>query len=351
MRSALLVLVLLGSSGALAQRNPELEKAQLLLAQKKYGPALKSLDAAAKKGGLERESMLTLLESRALAQAWLGQTEQAEADFRSVLQLDARRELAGKYTGKPAAVIASALEWFKANGTIEVGPLEPGAEDGRLKQISLFVKNDPLKLVRQVRFYIRADGGAWKPQDAQLINGAAATDVDSAAVEWWAELQTEKKDQLLFLGSAGRPIKQAPPAPVAVVKKADAPVAAAPAKLTPVEKPVEKVATVSTSGSALRPVGYVLLGLGVVAVGVGSYFGITANGLRDGVRADLAKGGVDPVDLYNRDQQAISSSTVANILFVGAGALGLSGGLLWFLGRDVTVVPGAGGGVTVLGKF
>lgn len=349
---ALVLTISLGALSAFAQRNPDLEKAQQLLAQKKYDAALKSLAAAAKKGGLERESLLTLLESRGLAQASLGQTQKAEESFRSVLQLEPKRDLTGKYTGKVASVIATAKEWFKENGGIELGPLDPGAQDGRVKQISLFVKNDPLKLIDQVRFYVRKDGGAWKPVEASLANGAAATDVDAEVVEWWAEALSERKDQLMFLGSAGRPIKQTAPPPVVVaeVKKADAPVET---KLASVEKKPEATVELAPvmKPSPLRPVGYVLLGLGVAAAGVGTYFGISSNGVRTTVRESLAAGGYDPLELYNRDQGAISGARIANIMFAAAGALGVSGLLFVILGQDVAVVPGAGGGVTVLGKF
>lgn len=351
MRRLMLVVLAVASATSFAQRNPELERAQQQLAQKKYDAALKSLDAAEKKGGLERDSLLTLLESRGLAQASLGQLDKAEQDFRALLQLDAKRDLTGKYVGKVAGVIASAKEWFKANGGIELGPLEPGAQDGRVKQISLFVKNDPLRLISQVRFYLRKDGGAWKPVEAKVINGAAATDVDSETIEWWAEALSERKDQLLFLGSAGRPIKQRAPAPVVAVveTKTDAPERPS---VTPVQAPVVETRTTTTQrGSALRPAGYVLLGLGVVAAGVGTYFGVSSFGEREKIKAELSMGGFDVAALYARDQAAIGSARVANILFAAAGALGITGGVLWFLGRDVAVVPGAGGGVTVLGKF
>jgi hypothetical protein len=351
----LVLMVALVSLGALAQRNPDLEKAQQLLAQKKYDAALKSLEAAAKKGGLERESLLTLLESRGLAQASLGQTQQAEESFRSVLQLDARRDLTGKYTGKVAGVIASAKEWFKEHGGIELGPLDPGTQDGRVKQISLFVKNDPLKLISQVRFYVRKDGGAWKPIEASLVNGAAATDVDAETIEWWAEALSEKKDQLMFLGSAGRPIKQSAPVAVAAkepTKEVDAPAKQPETKLTPTPRPEERLeAQPVMQSSPLRPVGYVLLGLGAVGLGVGTYFGVNSNSIRTTVKADLAAGGSDPVELYNRDQSAIASARLANIMLISGGAVAATGLLFVIIGKDVAVVPGAGGGVTVSGKF
>ena len=103
--------------------------------------------------------------------------------------------------------------------------------------------------------------------------------------------------------------------------------------------------------SPLRPVGFVLLGLGVAAAGVGTYFGVTSAGQRKSVRDTQAAGGFDPVELYNRDQTAISNGAIANVLWAAGGALGVTGLIMVILGHDVAVVPGAGGGVTVLGTF
>jgi hypothetical protein len=369
LRASLLTLTL-AATAAFAQRNPDLEKAQQLLAQKKYDAALKAIEAAAKKGNLERESLLTLLESRGLAEASLGKTEKAEESFRAVLQLDARRDLTGKYTGKVATVVAAAKEWFKANGGIEVGPLDPGASDGRVTQVSLFVRNDPLKLINRAKFYVRTDGGAWKPQDAKVINGAAAIDTNGSAIDWWAELVSEEGNQLMFLGSAGKPIKQTAPAPVAVAKVEEKPAVVdapksngqqEPAKVTPKEERLEKpevTTTASTGGSALRPVGYVFIGLGVAAVGVGAYFGITANGMRESIKADLMAGRSTTAELYTRDQAAITNSIIANTLFITGAAVAVTGGIFWILGRDtspavsvVPVVTGNGAAVSMSGSF
>ncbi|MBL8916107.1 MAG: hypothetical protein JNM17_35735 [Archangium sp.] len=365
-RTALLVCALAATS-AFAQRNPDLEKAQKLLAAKKYAEALKAIDAASKKGNLERDSLLTLWESRGLAEASTGKLDKAEESFRSVLQLDPRRDLTGKYTGKVADVVARAKEWFKNNGGIEVGPLDPGAADGKVTQISLFVRNDPLKLISKAKFYVRVDGGPWKPVEAKVVNGAAATDINATTVEWWAELTSEENNQLMFLGSAGKPVKQSAPAPVAVAKVEEKPVVKdepgkAPggdavggnketpketAKVTPKDEDLSKpevTKSASSGGSALRPVGYVLIGLGVAAVGVGAYFGITYNGMRESIKADLMSGAASTSALYTRDQAAITNGAIANTLFISGGALVVTGALFWFLGRDT---GGAGGGVTV----
>lgn len=205
MKRMLLLALALSAATATAQRYPDLQKAQTLLAQKKYDAALKALDAAEKKGSLDREALLTLLESRGLALASLNKLDDAEKNFRSVLALDGKRDLTGKYQGKVAGVIAAAKDWYAKNGGIELGALEPGAEDGRVKQVSLFVKNDPLKLITHIRFYLRTDGGAWKPVDTNVANGAAAVDTDAATVEWWAAALTEKQDQLMFLALRASP--------------------------------------------------------------------------------------------------------------------------------------------------
>lgn len=357
-RTTLLVLALAATS-AFAQRNPDLEKAQKLLAAKKYAEALKAIEAASKKGNLERDSLLTLWESRGLAEASTGKLDKAEESFRSVLQLDPRRDLTGKYTGKVADVVARAKEWFKNNGGVEVGPLEPGAADGKVTQISLFVRNDPLKLIYKAKFYVRVDGGPWKPVEAKVVNGAAATDINAGTVEWWAELTSEENNQLMFLGSAGKPVKQSAPAPVAVAKVEekpvvkDEPVKETPketAKVTPKDEDLSKpeVTKASGGGSALRPVGYVLIGLGVAAAGVGAYFGITYNGMRESIKADLMSGAATTSALYTRDQAAITNGAIANTLFISGGALVVTGALFWFLGRDT---GGAGGGVTVAPVF
>jgi hypothetical protein len=71
------------------------------------------------------------------------------------------------------------------------------------------------------------------------------------------------------------------------------------------------------------------------------------------VRSSLAAGGVDPDELYNRDQSAITNAAVANTLWIAGGTVAATGLLFALLGTDVVVAPGASGnaGVSVAGKF
>lgn len=352
----LLLLLSLSSFAALAQKNPDLEKAQAQLAQRKYADALKSLDAAEKKGGLDRDSYLTLLESKGLALAQTGKADAAELSFRSVLCLDPKRELAGKYAGPVGKPIAAAIEWAKANGALELVALEPGVSNGRVKQISFAVKNDPLKLVKVVKFYVKSDGGSWKPTPGTVTNGAGSLDVDADVVEWWAETQDDKSSQVAFLGSALKPIKNTAPAPVAVVeKKPDAP--KADPVMTPEPKPEPKsepVAVTEAASSPLRPIGYGLLGAGVIAIGVGAYFGVTYNSERAAIKDALMTGSATQASLFERDQAAIRNGAIANALFIGGGALVAGGAVLWFVGGNsssMAIVPMGTNGLAVSGTF
>jgi hypothetical protein len=346
------------SSVAFAQKNPDLEKAQQLLAQKKYPEALKALEAAEKKGGLDRDSFLTLLETRGLAQASTNKLDQAELSFRAVLGVDPRRELSGKYAGVVNKPIDAAKAWLKENGPVSIVALDPGTSAGRVKQVSLAVKNDPQNVVKAVKFYVKLDGGSWKPMDASLVNGAASLDTDADAVEWWAELQDDKKNQVAFLGSALKPIRNTAPAPVAVApapapeKKVDAPKAEAmPAPVARAEPAVTTTTAPSVSGT--RIAGYALMGAGVIALGVGLAFGVTSNGQAAAIRMANVPG-ANQAELFAQDQARIQNATLANV-FVISGAVAAAGGaVLWFLGAPeapVAIVPMGPMGLAVTGRF
>src|SRR3954470_16022990 len=96
-----------------AQKNPELEKAQKLLASKKYADALKAIDAAEKKGGLDHDSLMTLLESKGLCQAELKKPDPATESLRALLALAPRRDIQGKYKGDVVKSLDAATEWVK----------------------------------------------------------------------------------------------------------------------------------------------------------------------------------------------------------------------------------------------
>jgi hypothetical protein len=320
----------------------DLEKAQQQLAAKKYAEALKSLEAAEKKGGLDHDSLLVLHESKGLAQASLKKLDKAEESFKVLLALDPRHDMTGKYKGEVVKAVEAAQAWLKDNGALSVVALDPGVQGGKVKQVSVSVKNDPLKLINSIRIYLKQDGGTWKPVDAPITNGVAAADTDGQSVEFWAEADDAHKNQLMFLGSALRPIKQTAPEEIAEVKpepKPEPAPAAAPKKepvasLTPAASEPAPAVTEEApkQGSMLRPVSLVILGAAAVAAAVGIYFGATSAGAGNQIRLDQMAGTFSNVELYDRDQSRIGQARIANGLFIGAGVAALAAVLMFVLG-------------------
>jgi hypothetical protein len=348
----------------------ELEKAQKLMGAKKYDAALKSLESAAKKSGLDRDSYLTILELKGLAEAQSGKDKLSEATFKQLLSIDPKRSLVGKYSGKPMVAIGAAQTYVLNNGALEAVALEPTTEGGMVKQLNVAVKNDGLSLAKMVRFHVRGDSGVWKASESPILNAAASTAASGASVDYWVEVLGDKNAQLLLLGIPTKPVKAvaAPEKPIQVAVKEPVKEVVVESVKTDVPKAAMKIDEATTkideakvvvsdeskASSPIRPIGYGLMAAGVVAVGVGAYFGITANGARESIKADLAAGSATQQQLYDRDQQAISSSTIANVLFAAGGALAVTGGVLWFVGGDepakVAVLPSLNG-VLVSGNF
>ncbi|MCA2977428.1 MAG: tetratricopeptide repeat protein [Myxococcaceae bacterium] len=349
--SRVILLTTLASAVAFAQKNPDLERAQSLLAQRKYPDALKALEAAEKKGGLDRDSYLTLLESKGLALASTNKLEPAELAFRAVLGVDPRRELSGKYVGAVNKPIDAAKAWVAENGPISIVALEPGISGGQVTQLSLAVKNDPQRVVKAVKFYVRMDGGSWKPTDAALVNGAASLDLTALAADWWAELQDDRKNQVAFLGSALKPLRATVPAPVAAAPPPAPEKQVEPAATTPA--PVATAAAAPPGVSGLRIAGYVTAGVGLATLGVGTFLGVSSNAQAEAIRAANVPGANQAV-LFEQDQARIATAVTANVLFIAGAVLVAGGGVLWFLGAPeaaVAIVPMGPTGLAVTGRF
>jgi hypothetical protein len=123
------------------------------------------------------------------------------------------------------------------------------------------------------------------------------------------------------------------------------------------------VATVTipapVSGGWRRPLGGAVLGAGVVAAGIGVFFGLQANDARkkfnSADRDDLGR----VTSISQREAQALEASAhdqavLANVLFGVGGGLAAAGLVLIIIGPDsapsVALSP-APGGVVVSGSF
>lgn len=357
MRALLIAAVVtsLAATAAEAPKNADLEKAQKALAAKKYPDALKAIEAAEKKGGLDLDSYTTLVETKALSLASTKKLDKAEEEFKKLLAMDPRRDLAGKYKGEVLKALDPALTWVGQAGGIQVIATDPVAQNGRITSVSVTVKNDPLSMVKSARIWVRNDGGAWKPSDVAVTNGTVTAEAGGAEVEYWAELLDGSKNQVKFLGSQLRPARATAPAAVAEApKKEEKPAAAKPAaepaattaeaqprveqppKLTPSENTQTADAVVADeapkSGSILRPVSYAVLGAALIAAGVGVYFGATSESAKSSIRMDYMSMSFSPQALYDRDQARIGQAQIANGMFITAAVAAAIGVVLFVLG-------------------
>jgi hypothetical protein len=162
--------------------------------------------------------------------------------------------------------------------------------------------------------------------------------------------ERQRLDVTLRLEPEGMPLVSAPPTTPTVLAASDAVPGAGPAPA-------------SRSGT-WRTVGLVAGGAGVVALGVGTYFGVDAISKNDASNRAGCIGNVCPAgSAYNTRETARSAATVSTALLVAGGLLAAGGATLWLFAprreaatpvQTLQVVPVAlvgGGGVTVGGAW
>jgi len=318
--------------------NPELERAEKLFEQFKYAEARAAAARAKVAPGLDRPSLLRVLELQGVAAGQLRQSAAAEAAFRELLVLDSSHQLQAEYAPRVTTPFLSARGWVGANGALEMES-EVTLAGLLIERLVLKVK-DPLKLVRRARLHVE-ENGAWHEEDAALSQGIAQWPVSRAEVRFWVELLGDNGAQLLLLGSPDAPRLEAGPRPISLVPP-------------PPPPPVMETA-VGRAPSAVRTASYFVVGAGVIAAGVGVVFGYRSSAAFGQVEGATKDSTGRVTSLTERDATALLSSgrelaIVANALFISAGALGLSGVLMWVLGGEVKVTP-TPGGLALAGSF
>lgn len=390
MRTLTLVVLCLASV-ANAAMVPELEKASSALADGKPGAALAQLDAAAKSGRLDRDNLVQLYLLRGMAYAVERKGEaKAKAAFQAVLWLQPDAGLPPSADGKAFKVFRAAKDWARKEGPMEFRA-EPAATDdkGKVMQIAAYLKSDPLKLVRKVRFHVRTNGGAWTEALESVQSSYAATATEAEGVEWWAELLTDRDSVLATIGSEDAPVlegkakaaKKPPPAkPVAKAepkkepaaekkpeveekKPEDAPVTArSEGEDRPKEQEVERVQTAPARPFVVTPMrglGFGLAGAGVVAALIGVFAGVGSAGDRAKLNALPSDGSLVTTmtqkEAFATEQSANGAATAANILMITGGVLAAGGIVMIIAGgpgddAKVTLAP-AGSGVLLSGTI
>jgi len=152
-----------------------------------------------------------------------------------------------------------------------------------------------------------------------------------------------------------------------VVFSAPAPATSVPAPV-PVRAPLQTQSggpAAEAPGSSQRLAAYVVGGLGVVGIGVGSAFGLSASSKYNQARSDCGSGWSATSAAASEKTSADTAATAATVAFIAGGAALATGFVLLFTAPTgesrigtraarLTLVPSAGpssGGVLLLGRF
>lgn len=350
MRTLSLLAIALSASVASAEGLVQLERARAAIAELDYADALKSLEAAKKEPNLTVADSVSILELQGVTLASLGQEAKALKVFQTLLSLAPEFKLTGNQPPRVTTVFFEARGWVDQKKPILTRP-SAQLEGGAIASVSVELTNDPLKLAREVRFFLKIDQ-AQRQLDVALTGTRATAPVGARAVEWFAIVLGERKAGLVEIGSPTKPMVEGSAAPVATVSEQPPP----PPPLIVSEAPA--LAAGARPMSGLRIAGIVVGVGGLIAAGIGSAFGVMAQATSaklTGAERDAAGRivGLTRVDGLALDAQQRTQATLANALWIGGGALAATGVALFFFGGDdasVAVVP-APAGLGVAGTF
>lgn len=342
-----------------------LDKADAAIRDLEYGDAVKALELAKKEVSNTREQMVRLYELQSLALATLGKEQPAMKAFQSLLSLDPEYKLKGKQPPRVTTAYFEARSWIDSKRPLAGRQAGASFAPGVVKEVKVELTNDPLKLVKEVRFHLVLDG---KPRDVDVPVTTTVTvsaPVEAPRVSWWAEGLGEKKAVLLKLGDAASAKSEvAPDAPKVEPKPELKPAPTLTETKKPDDEPMKAWAEPEPPPTPMKPLriaGLAAAGGGVVAAGLGVAFGAMANGTAakiTGAEKDAAGRitSLTRVDALALDQQQRTQATLANVLLVSGGVLVAGGAALFFLGGSsssepsVALVP-ALNGVGLTGSF
>lgn len=347
----------------------QVEKAEKALRELEYPEALKALEVARKQTNNDRATTLRILEMQGIVLATMGKEAQALKAFQTLFSLVPDFKLSGNHPPRVTTVFYEARGWLDQNQPVTARQLPAQTGNGVVTQLQVELANDPLKLVKEVRFGVIVDGKTTEtdvPVTGQMITLPA----NVQRLSWFAVLLGEKKAHLKELSSATSPrIEAAAPLPVAVKPKEEPKPEIKPQpKVEPVPeaKPEPKPEITEWTEppppaapmSGKRVASFALLGGGVVAAAVGVAFGVVSNSTKakvTGAETDSTGRvtGITQKDALALDAQQRTEATVANVFMISGAALAAGGVTLLILSfgdTQVALAPAAGG-VSVAGSF
>jgi hypothetical protein len=323
--------------------SPRLEEARKLIDDLEMEAALKALDAADKTEGNDRQTVLEILTLQGIAFGTLSKEAKTRDSFRKLLLLDPEAKLPNDLPPRVKTPFFEAKEWAATNGPFTA---TAGATfgNGLVQSVKLTMQKDVLRLARTARFHLKIDG-ATQDVDVPFTAGKAEAPVAKAGVAWWAEVLSERKGVLLLVGSANAPREDGAQSPVA--------------RAGPVTEPLAVETQAPVAGGWRRPTGFVLLGAGAVAAGVGVILGAQSGAARarltNATRDEQGRvTGLTQAEAGPLEAGANTQAAVANVLFGVGGALGAAGVVLVVLGpagEPTVALSPAPGGVFVSGHF
>jgi hypothetical protein len=338
------------AAATLAVAPPELKTAETLMAKYKYADAQAQLKKARAAKGLDRASLLRILELQGIAAGQQRQAAPATAAFSELLTLDPGHKLAEEFAPRVMTPFFEAGQAVNEAGALELKAAPVSANAGRLTALNVEVPKDALKLVRTLVFHVSINS-PWSARTVPLEGGKASTPVDATEVQWWAELLGENDAQLVVLGSEANPLVATPPAPMVSATAAPPPPPAA-------EPAVTRRA--EGSGGGVRTASFFVMGGAVVAAGVGAFFGVRSStalsSISGATRDDQGRiTGLTEREAATRGAAAATDGLIANILFVSAGVVAAAGIVMFIVGgpetpAKVALAP-AFGGLTLSGSF
>jgi hypothetical protein len=302
--SAVLLLALIGTLGVTTRADAAPTPSDVAIAQGLYDAAKKLmaegrfLEASAK---LEESMRLDpgLGTQYQLADCYehVGKTASAWAAY---LQIAAAAHGSGQVEReKVARARVKALE-AKVPHLVIVVPLDSRASDLEVKRDGTVVgpaQYDTLIPIDPGPHTVSATarGKSWEQQTTLMIDGATT------------------KVTIPVLG------EEAPPPPIAV---AEAPPAAPVQHEAPPEQP-------SSGGGTQRTLGLLTAGVGLVGIGIGTFFGVQSMGKNSDAKQECDAAGCSPAGVTLRND-AISAGNVSTISFIAGGVL-FAGGVTLYL--------------------
>lgn len=352
--------VLACAPAAWADASALVQKAQGEARALEYPAALKTLDAALATAGNERATLLAIYQLQGICHAILGQEPKALKAFQALLSLDPERRLSGSHPPRVTTAFFEARSWVAQVGSLAAQAAPASIEGGKVEQLAVEVKADPLRLAREVRFHLQLEGRE-SVVDVSLRGGAAAAPVGAPKVTWWAELLGEKKAVLLAVVPQSAPLSETAPTSSGSGATAAAEPAAAPVAEQPRQAPAPAVETAPAARlvPGARVAGLVLAALGLGAAGAGIGLGAASAGTaarfsslpRD---AEGRVTGMTQREALALDAQQRTEAALGNVFLIGGGALAAAGVVIFAVsfagGGEVAIVP-SGSGAALVGTF